>query len=64
MTDAERRFNSYEWHRVEGLFYEEEIAPILLNADYRCELVGRNNIGLALYAVYHRLPSQPKDSDA
>ncbi len=63
MTSGEREHSSDDWERLPGLFYEEEIAPILLDPAYRIEQRGRNDIGLALFAVYHRLPKLAKDDE-
>jgi hypothetical protein len=61
MTSGEREPITDEWMRLPGLFYEDEIAPLLTEPEYRLELVTRNDIGLALFAVYHRLPTAAKE---
>jgi hypothetical protein len=62
MTNGEREAIADEWARLPGLFYEEEIAPLLTEPEYRLELVTHNSIGLALFAVYHRLPTAAKET--
>jgi hypothetical protein len=62
MASGEREAITDEWMRLPGLFYEEEIAPLLAEPEYRLELVTYNSIGLALFAVYHRLSTAAKET--
>jgi hypothetical protein len=62
MERRERDFTDAEWQRLPGLFYDSELGPAANSSDYRCEHVGHNSIGVALFAVYHRLPTAAKES--
>jgi hypothetical protein len=63
MERRERDFTDGEWQRLPGLFYDQELGGAAQSPDYRCELVGHNSIGVALFAVYHRLPLAAKESE-
>ena len=51
------------WLRLPGLFYDHELGQAAHTADYRCEHVGHNSIGIALFAVYHRLPTAAQENE-
>lgn len=62
MTRQEREADD-EWLRLPGLFYDSELGPAPDSTEFRCELVGHNSIGLALFAVYHRLPPRHQEGE-